>query len=779
MSPLVNGLNTITASNTRLYREHYVYVGQATKDNGGPNFSLGVGWYPDGLIPFANAAGQDLAGIIDAVPFNLPAGQNAVVWADVFVPSGTPAGTYSGILNVTSTQGDASVPITLTVWTFTLPIKPTLKSLFQYYSGAPGAGIPAVDGGTPDAQRELLRHGLTPMWMLNADLAASQTLGPTAKDLHFWSGANWTNCAMLSPLPSTNDLIANMTGIPAGVGIYNYTADEISPCTNLYPQIQQWARNIHAAGAKQLITMPPVAALYDDGSGTGRSAVDAWVVLPKLWNSSDVQYVQAKGDEVWSYTAVSQDGYSPKWQIDFSPMNTRITGFLGAALGIKGILYWAVDYWFYTSDPWNDVNNASALGGENYPGEGMLVYPGTPVGLPGTVVPSMRLKQLRSAVQDFEYVELLKQAGQGSWALQTVRSIASSWSSWTQDPNAIESVRLQLGQALDGGATQVVGMADSTVSSATVTVTQPSPPAGSNLAQGKTASQSSTFPNPTAGPGGAVDGNTDGDFGHGSVTHTDLTPSPWWQVDLGASASVSSIVIWNRTDCCGTRLSDYWVFVSNTPFGSTDTPTTLQSRALTWSSHQTAAPNPSTTITTGGVQGRYVRVQLTGSDYLSLAEVQVMGAMPNSGSNLAQGKTASQSSTFPNPTAGPQGAVDGNTDGDFGHGSVTHTDLATNPWWQVDLGASAAVGSIVIWNRTDCCGTRLSDYWVFVSNTPFGSTDTPATLQSRALTWSSHQTAAPNPSTTIRTGGAQGRYVRVQLTGTDYLSLAEVQVIAQ
>jgi hypothetical protein len=96
----------------------------------------------------------------------------------------------------------------------------------------------------------------------------------------------------------------------------------------------------------------------------------------------------------------------------------------------------------------------------------------------------------------------------------------------------------------------------------------------------------------------------------------------------------------------------------------------------------------------------------------------------------------------------------------------------------VDLGASTAVGSIVIWNRTDCCGTRLSDYWVFVSDIPFGPTDTPGTLQGRVGTFGSHQTTAPNPSTTI-VAGAQGRYVRVQLTGTNNLSLAEVQVFGQ
>jgi hypothetical protein len=83
----------------------------------------------------------------------------------------------------------------------------------------------------------------------------------------------------------------------------------------------------------------------------------------------------------------------------------------------------------------------------------------------------------------------------------------------------------------------------------------------------------------------------------------------------------------------------------------------------------------------------------------------------------------------------------------------------------------------VLWNRTDCCGDRLSDYWVFISNTPFAPTDTPATLQNRAGTWGSHQLVAPNPNTSLVVPGAQGRYVRVQLGTANFLALAEVQVI--
>jgi hypothetical protein len=302
------------------------------------------------------------------------------------------------------------------------------------------------------------------------------------------------------------------------------------------------------------------------------------------------------------------------------------------------------------------------------------------------------------------------------------------------------------------------------------------PASSTNLALGKTTSQSSL-----AAPEGesykAVDGNTDGHFPNASVTHTSgKLPNAWWQVDLGASSVVNEIVIWNRTDCCTERLTDYWVFVSDTPFAANDTPANLAGRTGTWGTRQTTSPSPATRIALPGIQGRYVRVQQTGTVILSLAEVQVMG-WTVSLTNLALGRLTTQSSL--SSGGGPSGnAVDGNTDGTFGNGSVTQTSGKTaTSWWQVDLGSSGTVTEIILWNRTDCCAERLSDYWVFVSETPFNANDTPATLQTRAGTWSTHLTAQPNPIAALSLPNLKARYVRVQLAAPGILSMAEVQVM--
>jgi hypothetical protein len=142
---------------------------------------------------------------------------------------------------------------------------------------------------------------------------------------------------------------------------------------------------------------------------------------------------------------------------------------------------------------------------------------------------------------------------------------------------------------------------------------------------------------------------------------------------------------------------------------------------------------------------------------------------------VATGKPATQKSTAYGGVASR--AVDGRTDGAFGGGSVTHTaeDGSAEPWWQVDLGESVPIDEIAVWNRTDCCAARLSDYYVLVSDQPFTSDSLADTLAQPGVR-AFHQSGAAGSPTRVAVGGIAARHVRVQLRGTAPLSLAEVQV---
>jgi len=142
------------------------------------------------------------------------------------------------------------------------------------------------------------------------------------------------------------------------------------------------------------------------------------------------------------------------------------------------------------------------------------------------------------------------------------------------------------------------------------------------------------------------------------------------------------------------------------------------------------------------------------------------------GTNLALNKTATQSSTAWGGTA--DRAVDGNTNGNWAAGSVTHTAVENQAWWHVDLGSVQSIATIDVWNRTDCCGSALTNFYVLVSDQPFTSTDLTTTLNQSGV-WNFHNTGQAGTPTSVVVNRT-GRYVRIQLAGVERISLAEVQV---
>ncbi len=417
--------HAIPASVFTLYTEHYVEVSPGSPDLRGKNRPLGKGWYADALIPFVSP--------------ELTAGRNQPFWVDVSIPRETNPGPYRGTYTVMVNGVAVTGSIDLTVWNFVLPHRPALKSSF----GTNG------DSHRRAVEVELLKNRLAPAQAsVEDEREYIDQYGMSSVGLGFWSGANYGNCSMSAP-PAIRNLQRERKRHAADLQLYNYSADEIDACAGQFEMLKEWARNLHAAGVPNLVTMTPTSELLDDGTGTGRSAVDVWVLLPRMYDRAvgAVETVKRKGDEVWSYNTLSQDDYSPKWLIDYPPVDFRVQpGFISQSLGLTGLLYWRVDFWH--GPHWDSVNNFGTFGEYNAPGDGMLVYRLDAMGIDG-VAPSMRLKWLRDGVEDYEYVELLKNRGAGEWALGLARSAGRNWTDWSRDPSVLQSVRQKLGERLD------------------------------------------------------------------------------------------------------------------------------------------------------------------------------------------------------------------------------------------------------------------------------------------------------------------------------------------
>lgn len=162
-----------------------------------------------------------------------------------------------------------------------------------------------------------------------------------------------------------------------------------------------------------------------------------------------------------------------------------------------------------------------------------------------------------------------------------------------------------------------------------------------NVALNKPATQSSTLDGRSADL--AVDGDTNGDYAAGSVTHTSCGRQDWWRVDLQGSYALSEVKLYNRSDFAPERLSHYEVTILDS------------SGDEVWSSFQRETAGSPTTLTTKEVVGRYIQVQLnnSGGPCLSIAELEAFG-IPVDGDAKETTSTTDRDdlpvTIYPNPT---------------------------------------------------------------------------------------------------------------------------------
>ncbi|WP_161634455.1 PA14 domain-containing protein, partial [Aquimarina pacifica] len=274
-----------------------------------------------------------------------------------------------------------------------------------------------------------------------------------------------------------------------------------------------------------------------------------------------------------------------------------------------------------------------------------------------------------------------------------------------------------------------------------------------NLALNGAATQSSTSQAHGGEASRAIDGNTNGNWSTGSVTHTESETNPWWQVDLGSNQNIGDINIFNRTDsCCMDRLTNFTVSVIDA------------SGNITFSQSFTSYPDPSITVNADGANGSIVKIQLNGTNVLSLAEVEVYAGTPNTNTNTI---------TIQEDAVGfcnADGSIDNNHAGHTGTG-FTNTDNATANGidWKIDGSAGSYTFTWSYASSSDRSAKLIVDGSTVVSNIAFNATGG----------WTSWDTE----SVTINlSGGAKD--VRLEATNTsglgniDYIEVTGLNVSA-
>ncbi|MCX6929172.1 MAG: DUF4091 domain-containing protein [Verrucomicrobia bacterium] len=476
-------------ADARLYRQHQLHLEAGTYRND----SFKPDWYPDPLIPFVHPmTGKKLEGArIVAVPFELPANETHGFWVDLYVPINAAPGEYRGVYRVTAADGGVSaieIPVSFTVWNFTLPQTPTLVTEFgsprlrdYYQQRAKGGNEPEPSNW---AAVETQCAQLLSEHRFNAT-PPGETLTPKAQpDGSFQIPARQVQAlrefvdryhvnalqiphlsnAVKDPEAQRDKLRAWLAAFDraakeldrSNLVFYTYLKDEPNTLED-YKYVQKWGRAVRDAKSvvKVLVVEQPWTEPGEGGAdsawGDLFGAVDIWCPLFSLHRPESAAKRQALGETIWTYTALCQGPPTPWWHIDFPLLNYRVPAWMAWRDGMKGLLYWGgMSYWRQTDDPWtqapfytgNDQPQQGQLG-IIFNGEGSLVYPARPVGYDG-IVPTIRLKALRDAIEDYEYLAILQRLGKAAEAQKVVRSLTASFFLWEKDPAAYETARTRL-----------------------------------------------------------------------------------------------------------------------------------------------------------------------------------------------------------------------------------------------------------------------------------------------------------------------------------------------
>ncbi|NLT78125.1 MAG: DUF4091 domain-containing protein [Planctomycetes bacterium] len=482
---------TLPMSESRCYRQHQLHLETGTYRNR----AFKPDGYPDPLIPFHHPLTGDTLGSarLVAVPFDLRADETHGFWVDLHVPATTSPGDYRGVYRLTSgNYSQVEIPVTLRVWDFALAPTPTLVTAFGspaqrmrgYYRDKAGGEAPADWQAVETQCAQLLsehRINATPPTELlrpvRQDDGSFRIPSQQVQALRAFVDRYHVN-ALQVPHPSAvvKDPEEERETLRAWLAAFDRAAKELArphvvffiylkdePNTEEdYRYVQQWGRAIreiksvvHVMVVEQTWTEPGKGGA-DSAWGDLYGAVDIWCPLFSLHRPDSAAKRRALGETIWTYTALCQGTPTPWWHIDYPLLNYRAPAWMAWRDGIQGLLYWGgMSHWRQTEDPWTHVpiyigQGALQQGRRDvlFNGEGSLVYPARAVGYDG-IVPTIRLKALRDAIEDYEYLALLNRLGKSAEAAQIVRRLTDSWFQWDKDPVAYEKARAELAAMIE------------------------------------------------------------------------------------------------------------------------------------------------------------------------------------------------------------------------------------------------------------------------------------------------------------------------------------------
>lgn len=505
-----DGGGVVGAERFTRFREWYVAV---TVPSASPGGSAGKGEYPDALVP-ADTSGFGL-------PVDVPAGRTQGIWIDCAIPADARGGTYRGAL-VVSAGGVALArfDLRLVVHEFALPAERHLRWRIGYsgWETVPERlGIPEESAEWLELERDLYRlvwegHRAVPTTHYHDLRLDARGTGEalaidwTRFDRRF--GRYLDGSAFESGRPvNVFSLPVNLhRGWPFRLGAdpaeldaatltaaarlvarhwdekgwrladaFVYVADEPGP--DRWASIRKACAAIREGDPRIRTSVALYTELGRDARGVVKElggAVTSWELAGDWADLPALRERQAAGDAVGIYQG--GEPYEGGEALDDDGLALTTWPWIAWRYGLDSLFLYNMTEWDYArlaraEVPWargkreiweNPLNQSWATNSQ-----GVLVYPGQYVGRRG-VVASIRLKQVRRGMQDYEYLWLARRVGDGAKADAIARrlvpralheagplgKVGRGRGAWERDPRAWAAARLELARAIEARAPQ-------------------------------------------------------------------------------------------------------------------------------------------------------------------------------------------------------------------------------------------------------------------------------------------------------------------------------------
>lgn len=467
-----------------LYREHFVNVRTASNSEGA------TGPWPDPLVPWS--AAEAALGSTSTEPL--------VIYVDVCAGENDPARVFDETIDVSRGDAVSAIPLRIEVLPFSLPATSSLPSAFglSLYSVARGHHLKPESDEAHALLRSyanaLLEHRLTPVGMFEApphfkrepsgltiDFGEyDREMGPFFEGKTLPSKARFTSAQMFEAPKDFSDAERSQLYRawrdhfaqklwPAA--LFFYAKDEPKP--EDVPVVLQQSARVRAVGGVSVL----VTSGFDE-----KLTPAADIVCPVLnclfprpgaqtckrpMTASELRRRMPATSHLWWYQSCMSHGCdggpssNPRlerafsgwasYMVDHPSTLNRAMGVLAFENGIEGELYWDTVYEYEKGDPWSSVWE---FGGN---GDGTLFYPGTPEhGGAQQPIASLRLKQIRAGLQDYEYLRLVGRFDP-ALARSSAEKLARSGYDVTRDARVWDSVREEWIRSLRSHTTHASG----------------------------------------------------------------------------------------------------------------------------------------------------------------------------------------------------------------------------------------------------------------------------------------------------------------------------------